>query len=147
MQVAELQQTNKGLRERIAAVIEQVGDAKKKLEVSESELGKTLSYAASLEQQCSELIEHLNKMKEKCDLLTSKNKALLDLADKYRSQVEQHRNALQRIEQYGYEVNKFQHSTRVLFDAVGVQFDDGTDEFGSTSYDVQDDTDEDFGEF
>ena len=135
------------MRERIAAVIEQVGDAKKKLEVSESELGKTLSYAASLEQQCSELIEHLNKMKEKCDLLTSKNKALLDLADKYRSQVEQHRNALQRIEQYGYEVNKFQHSTRVLFDAVGVQFDDGTDELSSTSYDVRDDADEDFGEF
>ena len=124
-----------------------MGDAKKKLEVSESELGKTLSYAASLEQQCSELIEHLNKMKEKCDLLTSKNKALLDLADKYRSQVEQHRSALQRIEQYGYEVNKFQHSTRVLFDAVGVQLDDGTDEFGSTPYEAQDDADEDFGEF
>ena len=54
---------------------------------------------------------------------------------------------LQRIEQYGYEVNKFQHSTRVLFDAVGVQFDDGTDELSPTSYDVRDDADDDFGEF
>ena len=44
-------------------------------------------------------------------------------------------------------VNKFQHSTRALFDAVGVQFDDGTEDVEPALYDAQDDIDDGFGEF